>query len=175
MELTRARELARRLMDTHGLHEWTFRFDSAKRRAGLCRYDIRVISLSRHLTALYSAAEVTETVLHEIAHALAGPKAGHGPTWRRIAREIGATGQRCVAADAPTVPAPWEGRCPAGHVHQRFKRPTRPMSCSRCRPGFSVDHLVHWRFHGQEVDLGPRYRAELAAALARHRRRMLAV
>ncbi len=174
MDLGGARELARGLMDAHGLQRWTFRFDAAKRRAGLCRYDTKVISLSRHLTALYSPAEVTETVLHEVAHALAGPKAGHGPKWRRIAQEIGATGQRCVAADAPTVPAPWDGRCPAGHVHQRFRRPTRPMSCSRCRPGFSVEHLVHWQLHGQDVDLGPRYQAELDAAVARHQRRMLA-
>lgn len=174
MDLTGVRELARGLMDEHGLHRWTLQFDSAKRRAGLCRYDTRVISLSRHLTALYSADEVTETVLHEIAHALAGPKAGHGPAWRRVAREIGATGQRCVAADAPTVPAPWVGHCPAGHAHQRFRRPIRPMSCSRCRPGFSVEHLVQWRLHGQEVDLGPRYQAELDAVLARHQRRMLA-
>ena len=173
MELTGVRELARGLMDEHGLHRWTLRFDSAKRRAGLCRYDTRVISLSRPLTALYSAEEVRETVLHEIAHAIAGPSAGHGPRWRRVAVEIGASGSRCVDADAPTVPAPWVGRCPAGHTHQRFRRPIRPMSCSRCRAGFSVEHLIRWHFHGQEVDLGPRYRAELAAAMARHQRPVL--
>lgn len=173
MDVTGARELARGLMDENGLHQWTLTFDSAKRRAGLCRYDTKTISLSRHLTALYSPAEVRETVLHEIAHALAGPKAGHGPKWRRVARGIGATGQRCVAEDAPTVPAPWVGLCPAGHRHERFRRPTRPMSCTRCRPGFSVDHLVRWRFHGREVDLGSRYHSELEAARARYRRPML--
>ncbi|HIZ34771.1 MAG TPA: SprT-like domain-containing protein [Candidatus Ruania gallistercoris] len=173
MDLTGARELARGLLDEHGLHQWSLAFDSAKRRAGLCRYDTRTISLSRHLTALYSADEVRETVLHEIAHALAGPKARHGPAWRQVAWEIGATGHRCVAADAPTVPAPWVGMCPAGHRHERFRRPTRPMSCTRCRPGFSVDHLVHWRFHGREVDLGARYHRELADARARHRPPML--
>ena len=151
MDVTGARELARGLMDEHGLHRWSLIFDSAKRRAGLCRYDTRTISLSRPLTALYSADEVRETVLHEIAHALAGPKAGHGPAWRRVAREIGATGQR----------------------HERFRRPTRPMSCTRCRPAFSVDHLVLWQFHGREVDLGARYHRELADARARHRRPML--
>ena len=161
MDVTGARALARGLMDEHGLHQWSLTFDSAKRRAGLCRYDTRTISLSRPLTALYSAAEVRETVLHEIAHALAGVKAAHGPKWR------------CVAADAPTVPAPWVGLCPAGHQHERFRRPTRPMSCTRCRPGFSVDHLVLWRFHGREVDLGTRYHTELARARARYRRPML--
>lgn len=173
MDVNGARALARHLMDEHGLLQWSLRFDSAKRRAGLCRYDTQTISLSRPLTALYSPEEVTETVLHEIAHALTGPKAGHGPKWRRVAREIGANGQRCVAADAPTVPAPWVGLCSAGHRHERFRRPTRPMSCTRCRPGFSVDHLVGWRFHGREVDLGPRYRNELETARARSARLML--
>jgi predicted SprT family Zn-dependent metalloprotease len=36
-----------------------------------------------------------DTVLHEIAHILAGPEAGHGRLWKRIAREIGCSAQRC--------------------------------------------------------------------------------
>ena len=33
---------------------------------------------------------VTEVILHEIAHALAGPEAGHGPEWKAIAIRLGA-------------------------------------------------------------------------------------
>lgn len=161
--------LARELMDRHGLGDWALRFDTAKRRAGLCRYDKHLISLSKPLTALYSHEQVRETVLHEIAHALAGAPAGHGQSWRAVARRIGASGQRCVDPQAPTVPAPWVGRCRAGHRHERFRRPSRPMSCIRCAPRFSPEHLVHWRFHGEDVDLGPRYRAELDRLLRRQR------
>ena len=35
--------------------------------------------------------EIRDTVLHEIAHAIAGPEAGHGPLWKATARRIGAT------------------------------------------------------------------------------------
>ena len=35
--------------------------------------------------------EVRDTILHEIAHALAGAKAKHGPAWKAIARRLGAT------------------------------------------------------------------------------------
>ncbi len=35
--------------------------------------------------------QVRDTVLHEIAHAIAGPEAGHGPLWKATARRIGAT------------------------------------------------------------------------------------
>lgn len=169
MEMQAARTLARELMDRHGLGDWTLRFDTAKRRAGLCRYDKEFISLSKPLTVLYTPEQVRETVLHEIAHALAGAAAGHGPSWRRIACRIGASGQRCVDPEAPTPQAPWVGCCHAGHRHERFRRPIRPMSCIQCAPRFSTEHLVQWRFHGQEVDLGPRYRAELAHLLGRQR------
>src|SRR5699024_2059684 len=110
MQMEETRALARELMDRHGLQDWTLRFDTAKRRAGLCRYDRRLISLSKPLTALYTPEQVRETVLHEIAHALAGAAAGHGASWQSIARRIGASGQRCVDPGAPPAPATWGGR-----------------------------------------------------------------
>ena len=36
-------------------------------------------------------AEIRDTVLHEIAHALVGPEARHGPEWKAIAKRLGAT------------------------------------------------------------------------------------
>ena len=38
-----------------------------------------------------SEAEIRDTILHEIAHALAGPEARHGARWKAIARRIDAT------------------------------------------------------------------------------------
>src|SRR5690625_1615299 len=130
MDLDDARTMARELLAAHGLHDWTFTFDRAKRRAGLCLFGSRTISLSRHLTALHSPDQVRDTLLHEIAHALAGAEAGHGPTWRAIASRIGASPQRNLPADAPLPEAPWRGRCPGGHEHHRYRRPVRPVSCS---------------------------------------------
>ena len=37
MDLTDAAALGRRLLDQHGLDDWTLVFDRAKRRAGVCR------------------------------------------------------------------------------------------------------------------------------------------
>jgi hypothetical protein len=53
--------------------------DSAVRRFGTCRYSRKLITLSRQLIELNDQARVLDTILHEIAHALAGPKTGHGP------------------------------------------------------------------------------------------------
>lgn len=164
MDLDEAWAMGRELMDTHGLTEWTLSYDRAKRRAGLCRYSTRTISLSRHLTVLHSADEVRDTVLHEIAHALAGPDAGHGPQWRAAAVKIGASGQRTLAAEAALPPAPWQGHCPAGHEHQRYRRPSRPVSCTRCCPTFCMAHLVTWTHHGEPHVFTSEYRTAMLGA-----------
>src|SRR5699024_8237297 len=130
MQMQETRAMARELMDRHGLQEWSLRFDTAKRRAGLCRYDRRVISLSKPLTALYTAEQVRETVLHEIAHALAGAPAGHGAAWRRVARRIGGSGLRSVDRPAPPWAAPRVGRCAARLPHEPFRLATHSSSCS---------------------------------------------
>lgn len=89
--LTEIAALARGLMDRHGLGEWTFAFLEAKRRLGDCHFEDRLIRIGRAHALDAGEAEVRDTILHEIAHALAGPEARHGPAWKAIARRIGAT------------------------------------------------------------------------------------
>lgn len=90
-------DLAVGLMRQHGLNGWTFEFDNAKRRAGVCRYRCKVISLSRHYVRLNADnyEDIRDTILHEIAHAIAGFKAAHGPAWKAVCRRIGAKPERC--------------------------------------------------------------------------------
>lgn len=162
MQLDEARAMARQLMDHHGLHGWQLVFDRAKTRAGVCRPAQREIGLSAVLTPLHSEAEVRETVLHEIAHALVGPHHGHDAAWRARARSIGATGARCVTADAARAPSPWVGTCPAGHEVRRHRRPQHVSSCTRCARGFDLGAVITWSHHGRPAAMGPRYEAELA-------------
>ncbi|WP_123815886.1 SprT family zinc-dependent metalloprotease [Myceligenerans xiligouense] len=166
MNLVEARNLARELMDRHGLTDWKFEYDDAKRRAGMCHYARRRISLSAPLTSVYDEGEVRDTVLHEVAHALAGSAAGHGAEWRAKAREIGCSGLRYVDPGAPTLDGPWIGVCPRGHRATRFRRPGAPMSCRRCGGGaktFEPSHLVAWTYRGHDAAMGERYERELRA------------
>ncbi len=90
---TRLKEVAtqaRALMDLHGLEKWGLHFQVAQRKLGECRARQKLILLSRPHAVNGPPAQVTDTILHEIAHALAGPEAGHGPIWKAIARQIGA-------------------------------------------------------------------------------------
>ena len=89
--LTRIAAMARELMDEHGLDAWTFAFLEAERRLGDCHFQERVIRIGRAHALDASEAEIRDTILHEIAHALAGPEARHGPVWKATAKRIGAT------------------------------------------------------------------------------------
>jgi len=149
-------------MARHGLTGWRLVFDNAKTRAGVCRFDRQEIGLSRALISLYDVEHVTETVLHEIAHALTGPRHGHDRAWRATARRIGASGRRCMPPDAPSVDGPWVGLCPAGHRTTAHRRPIRVKSCRDCSPGFSASAIYTWSHHGLPAPMDPRYEAELA-------------
>lgn len=133
MDTERARTLAHSLMHQHGLSDWRFAFDNAKRRLGQCRYSTRTISLSRPLTLLNDEVQTRDTLLHEIAHALT-PGAQHGPAWRRKCVEIGARPDRCARADEVEMPAaPYALACPHCTVESpRFRRPKRRMVCRAC-------------------------------------------
>jgi len=161
VDLDDAARMARALMAEHGLRGWSLVFDRAKRRAGICRYDQRVIGLSAPLTALHGEADVRDTVLHEIAHALVGARHGHDATWRATALRIGCSGERCVSREAPELEGAWVGQCPAGHRVTRHRRPDRPAACRRCGPTFDLAHLLSWTRRGETVAMSPAYQAQL--------------
>lgn len=160
--------MARGLMAEHGLRGWTLVLDRAKTRAGVCRAGRREIGLSRELTALHSAEQVRDTVLHEIAHALVGPGHGHDAVWRATAVRIGGSGERCVPSDAPKVEGPWVGVCPAGHRTSVHRRPVRVRTCPTCSPTLDLGAVYTWTLRGQPAPMHPTYVAELAHLRSGH-------
>ncbi len=75
MELHKASTLAINLMNNHNLLGWNFEWNNRKSAFGLCSYSRKTIFLSKILTVQVDEEGVTNTILHEIAHALVG--AGH--------------------------------------------------------------------------------------------------
>ncbi len=104
---------AERLLARHGLKGWSFQYDDASRRAGVCWHGTKVIGLARLYCVQATDHEVRDTILHEIAHALAGPDHNHDAIWKAVARSIGCTGDRCHNVD--------------------FAPPRYIMSCPECR------------------------------------------
>jgi hypothetical protein len=169
VQIDDAAALARRLMDHHGLTGWSVAFDNAKTRAGVCRPDVKCVGLSRPLTRLHDDDEVTDTILHEIAHALVGAEHGHDAIWRGKALEIGCSGNRCLSSEKGDVLADWVGTCPAGHQVGRHRRPQRAQSCGLCSVEFHPDALFEWTFRGHRAEMLPGFAAEVAAIRARRR------
>jgi SprT-like family len=161
-ELALVRSRAEALLAAHLGRGWTFGFDDAKRRAGLCNYSDRRITVSRYLAARWTAAEVDQVLLHEVAHALAGHRAGHGPRWLSTARKLGYTGTRMHEGETAHELAPWVGTCPGGHTHYRYKAPQAPLSCRLCGRGFDASRVITWA--RREVTAAQRKAAMQAAA-----------
>jgi predicted SprT family Zn-dependent metalloprotease len=142
MDLVRARWLAYMLLAQHGLGDWKFEFDHARRRFGCCHISRKKITLSRPLTLLNDEPEVRDTLLHEIAHALE-PTDGHGPRWRAACVRVGAKPVRCYTDKTVRSPA----RPPAKLVMTcevcqwvvpRQRQPKRRAICRKCRTPVTI-------------------------------------
>jgi predicted SprT family Zn-dependent metalloprotease len=134
MDLKILSETAAALFAEHRLAEWTFGLAPSKRRLGVCKYRRKRIEISGYYARHNPDAAVLDTLLHEIAHALAGPAAKHGPAWRAIAARIGATPRACDdSPDTVVEPGDWRTTCPScDRTHHRYKRP-RSLSGDRCK------------------------------------------
>lgn len=81
----------------HGLDGWTFHVVSStsKRNIGYCSAWRKKIAIQAHFFFAMTAAQVEETILHELAHALT-PGEGHNKVWRAKAIELGDTHARAT-------------------------------------------------------------------------------
>ena len=129
-KLTAVSELANRLIKTHRLKHWKFKFDHSTRRAGCCNYHDKLISISFELARNASADDVRDTILHEIAHALVGKKHNHDAVWKAAAQEIGCSGERChrLVFSPPRYHVTCENRCWKHTAERRQRR----LVCRTC-------------------------------------------
>jgi predicted SprT family Zn-dependent metalloprotease len=124
------KRLAVERMTRNGLAGWAFGFDSAKRRAGCCNYGKKRISIAWDLARNASLKDVEDTVLHEIAHALVGPRHHHDEIWRKRAREIGCSGERTHRLDFSTPR--WMVRCENSCWNRTAERRNPRLICRSC-------------------------------------------
>lgn len=142
MKLFHAKVLAEELMYIHGLFDWHFAFDTAKKRFGCCHFTKKTITLSADLVALNTEDRVKETILHEIAHAQCGFSAGHGEVWKQTVASIGGVASRCY--DHTTVKTPlmrYSAHCPQCHQTVQRRKKQRLL----CRP---CKAMLQWKENG---------------------------
>ena len=130
-----ANELIERHKAASGLaKDWRFGFDLAPSRAGVCKYGERRIDLSVSFCLCASRAEIIDTILHEIAHAIVGKVHNHDAVWTAKAREIGCSGERTHTIRHTA--ARWIGECGCGQrwFRQRLNRNlAKGARCPRCK------------------------------------------
>jgi predicted SprT family Zn-dependent metalloprotease len=143
-----AQTLACELLAAHDLCDWSFRLNRSKVNLGLCRYGPKVIELSRYFVERNSLLAVRDTLLHEIAHAIAGRAAGHGPLWKAVCLRIGAKPERLDYAVVMPM-GQWRATCSScGMVHDKHRKPKhmRGWFCRRCGPRLGQ---LTWSYRGQ--------------------------
>lgn len=145
MQRQHATDFALSKLTEHGLTSQGWRFEIVDRPTvsglGLCWFGAKLITLTGWYVDLNDEAAVHDTILHEIAHAIAGREAGHGPGWKAVAARIGAVPSRLKDQRIINRPAgKYLAVCPhcqgehwmgARPKRQRYCRCTRSMGESR--------------------------------------------
>ncbi|CAN5521562.1 hypothetical protein BH11PLA2_BH11PLA2_21720 [soil metagenome] len=163
MDLPKLVAQAQQELLQHGLTDWTFRFANTKRRLGACHFHRKRIEIARYYAANSADEHVIDTLRHEIAHALAGPKAAHGPAWKAIAIKLGAKPKACdTSKEAIVEQGDWQATCPA--CEQKFHRYKRPKSLTGYRCRCAAASPITFEFKGDPARLKPVQRPIAAAA-----------
>ena len=137
MDPREALRLTRALLDAHGLSHINVETMRKTSRLAECRFrrpfpwedpKAHTIALSTGVVKANEWEALAPVVLHEIAHAIAGYAAGHGPAFVSVAIALGG-----VPTPSHSMPNPaaggWHAQCPA------------------CRKRMRRARLSHKRFH----------------------------
>ena len=158
--MTKVLSIARNLMTQHGFGHLELTLSNSKRTLGRCfyKYDFTQhkhvahrIDLSRIWMSRVDEAQVRDTVLHELAHAVAGHAAGHGSEWKAAARRLGANPKRTSDLPADFVleikqeVANYRAECTNCDNIYYFHRLTKNWQhnryrCGKCSGAFKVCH-----------------------------------
>lgn len=145
-----AEHMAIALMKQHGVWQegWRFQWSHGKRQLGsaqVTRYrnrrfgpahEQRTIRLSRHLVELNDQQVVRDTLLHEIAHAIAGVEHGHDAKWKAICQRIGAKPQRLADENVRLPVERWRLVCT--HCGEVLAKRHRQMAPARLRQSYCL-------------------------------------
>lgn len=154
MNYNQASDILLDLMLEHGLApDWAIGFNNSRSTAGTCNFTRRTIYLSKFFLDIDSEESTLNTIRHEVAHALAGSRAGHGPKWRAIFLELGGNGQTVnyLSDEVRTefeARAKWKGVCPVDPEHvvyrNRLTQSVRTSACAKHGGKFSDDLVINW-------------------------------
>lgn len=125
-------------MIRHGLGLWSLKFVNSTRYGGLCTFSEHTISLAVEYVQAYSEEQLTQVILHEIAHALRGPNKtdplnSHDEKWLTRARKIGYLHGETLPPEFPRPRIVWNLTCTnTGQILETSDKPDPNAACKVC-------------------------------------------
>jgi hypothetical protein len=162
MTINEVSKTARQLMDQHDLKDWRIEITNHKTSFGKCYHSKRVIGLSSILLPHCNDSSVINTITHEIAHALVGPRHKHDMVWRNKHISLGGDGERTGGEDnyedgregqdkVREQHSNYVAVCKNGHNHYRNKLSRREFSCSICCSRFNREFLLVFKRNPKKI------------------------
>jgi predicted SprT family Zn-dependent metalloprotease len=126
-----ARALARRLGARREAREVRVVFNPRLRTAvGRADFSARAIELNGRLLDRHPE-ELVPTLVHELCHLIAGPRAAHGPRWRAAVAALGFRPEVCHRLDVADL---------------AVRRRTWIWRCVDCGESYPRSHRKAWRY-----------------------------
>jgi hypothetical protein len=160
------REIDRWIHDTVEKHlgiHWKVKYTKAKKSFGTCssrrKYTkkdllatinneeipqpietVGTIKLSLYHIDQHDFAEIKDTVLHEIAHALVGTKEGHNKKWKAACVKLGCRPEKAARVSMKT-PYAIKYECPkcgnVAYAHRRYSKYAK-YNCGHCKTPVNI-------------------------------------
>jgi hypothetical protein len=157
--------LARKIMAENGLSpEWTFEWGHATSRIGVCVWKKKVLRFSKPAFTGATYEQGFDTITHEVAHAIAGPRHGHDVVWQRVHARLGGSAERTWKDAAELGPSLAKKRanrkvtwvvcrcsvCGYEDEVQRRVRAACPLCCRAAGGGYREEFKLDWfRYAGK--------------------------
>jgi hypothetical protein len=134
----------------HQLEGWSFQCDHATPRAGCCNSQTQVNSLAHAYARTAPDADMDDTLLHAIAHALVGKAHGHDQVWQAKAVALGGAGHRCH--DVPCTPPRYIVTCANACWVTTAERRQQGAVCRTCHG--PVRYMTYTEYRWQQATTG---------------------
>ncbi len=139
MDILKAEKMARDLLSLHGFDYCLFAWTRSHNVFGTAvsnrvYANKKTLKLSKPLVLVNDEDRVRDTILHEIAHFIAGAERGHDWRWKQVCREIGAKPERCFSSlDTVMAQAKYTLACGnCGLKSPRSRIPKNTLVCALC-------------------------------------------
>lgn len=134
MELKEFKSLVIEIMSEHKLFDngWSYGFTERKIELGHCNYRLKQLNFSLPFIPINPVHILKDVILHETAHALAGPFARHSYVWKRKAIEVGARPESCQK-NATSPEGKYIAECVCGNKGNWHRKPKYDVyRCAKC-------------------------------------------